>query len=66
MAVEFVVVIVTDNDPMARVLSVAVVSFIAGMLMVASTLARARVDLGIHLLHRDRASGSGPRRRTRW
>ena len=35
---ELAVVIVTDNDPMARVLSVAVVSFIAGSLMMASTL----------------------------
>jgi multidrug resistance protein MdtO len=34
--VELAVVILTDNDPMARVLSVAVVTFIAGML-VAST-----------------------------
>jgi multidrug resistance protein MdtO len=32
------VVILTDNDPMARVLSVAIVSFIAGMFMLASTL----------------------------
>jgi len=38
IAVELAVVIVTDNDPMARVLSVAVVSFIAGTLMVASTV----------------------------
>ncbi len=39
VAVEFAVVIFTDNDPMARVLSVAVVAFIAGTLMVASTVA---------------------------
>jgi multidrug resistance protein MdtO len=32
------VVILTDNDPMARVLSVAVVSFVAGIFMLASTL----------------------------
>ncbi len=32
------VVILTDNDPMARVLSVAVVTFVAGMIMYASTL----------------------------
>ena len=32
------VVILTDNDPMARVLSVAIVTFIAGMFMLASTL----------------------------
>ena len=38
VAAELAVVIVTDNDPMARVLSVAVVSFIAGTLMVASTV----------------------------
>jgi len=38
IAAELAVVVVTDNDPMARVLSVAVVSFIAGMLMVASTV----------------------------
>jgi multidrug resistance protein MdtO len=38
VATELAVVILTDNDPMARVLSVAVVTFIAGMLMVSSTL----------------------------
>jgi multidrug resistance protein MdtO len=38
VAVEFAVVIVSDNDPMARVLGVAFVAFIAGLLMVASTL----------------------------
>lgn len=38
VAVELAVVIATDNSPMARVLSVAIVSFIAGTLMVASTL----------------------------
>ncbi len=38
VALELAVVIVTDNSPMARVLSVAIVSFIAGTLMVASTL----------------------------
>ena len=32
------VVILTDNDPMARVLSVAIVSFLAGILMFATTL----------------------------
>ena len=32
------VVILTDNDPMARVLSVAAVSFVAGIFMLASTL----------------------------
>jgi multidrug resistance protein MdtO len=32
------VVILTDNDPMARVLSVAIVSFLAGIIMYASTL----------------------------
>jgi multidrug resistance protein MdtO len=35
---ELAVVIATDNDPIARVLSVAVVTFAAGMFMVASTL----------------------------
>src|ERR1700722_187490 len=34
----FAVVILTDNDPMARVLSVAIVTFIAGVLMLASTV----------------------------
>ncbi len=37
-ALELAVVILTDNDPMARVISVAVVSFLAGILMVASSL----------------------------
>ena len=32
------VVILTDNDPMARVLGVAVVTFLAGMIMLASTV----------------------------
>lgn len=32
------VVILTDNDPMARVLSVAVVTFLAGMIMLSSTV----------------------------
>jgi multidrug resistance protein MdtO len=35
--VEFAVVILTDNDPMARVLSIAFVAFISGMLMIATT-----------------------------
>ena len=38
VATELAVVIVTDNDPMARLLSVAVVTFLSGLLMVASTL----------------------------
>jgi len=38
LAVEFAVVILTDNDPGARVISVAVVAFLAGMVMFASTL----------------------------
>jgi len=38
VTVELAVVIATDNSPMARVLSVVVVSFVAGTLMVASTL----------------------------
>jgi multidrug resistance protein MdtO len=37
IALEFAVVIVSDNDPMVRLLSVTVVTFIAGMLMAAST-----------------------------
>jgi multidrug resistance protein MdtO len=38
VAAELAVVIVTDNDPMARLLSVAIASFIAGTLMAASTM----------------------------
>ena len=38
VATSFAVVILTDNDPMARVLSVAIVTFIAGMFMLASTV----------------------------
>ncbi len=38
VAAVFIVVIVSDNDPMARVLSVAIVTFIAGVLMFASTV----------------------------
>jgi multidrug resistance protein MdtO len=38
IAVELAVVILTDNDPMARVLSVAVITFIGGVLVVASSL----------------------------
>jgi multidrug resistance protein MdtO len=38
IAVEFAVVILTDNDPMARLLSVAVVTFLAGVVVVASSL----------------------------
>ncbi len=38
IAAVFAVVILTDNDPMARVLSVAIVTFISGMLMLASTV----------------------------
>jgi multidrug resistance protein MdtO len=36
IVVELAVVIVTDNDPMARVLSVAVVTFLAGVVVVAT------------------------------
>jgi multidrug resistance protein MdtO len=39
IVVELAIVIVTDNDPMARVVSVAVVSFLAGVLLLASSLA---------------------------
>ena len=38
IVVEFGVVTLTDNDPVARLLSVAVVTFIAGMLVVTSNL----------------------------
>ena len=38
VAAELAVVIVSDNSPVARVLSVAVVSYVAGTLMMASTL----------------------------
>jgi multidrug resistance protein MdtO len=38
VVVEFAVVILTDNDPMARVLSVAIVTFIAGVLVMACSL----------------------------
>src|ERR1700752_1032808 len=37
VAAELGIVILTDNDPMARVIGVAAVSFIAGMLNVATT-----------------------------
>jgi len=36
IVVELAVVIITDNDPMARVLSVAVVTFVAGVVVVAT------------------------------
>jgi multidrug resistance protein MdtO len=38
IAVELAVVILTDNDPMARLLSVAIVTYIAGSIVVASNL----------------------------
>jgi multidrug resistance protein MdtO len=38
VATELAVVILTDNDPMARVLSVSVVTFLAGVLMLSTTL----------------------------
>jgi multidrug resistance protein MdtO len=38
VAAELAVVIATDNDPMARLLSVAIASFLAGTLIAASTL----------------------------
>jgi multidrug resistance protein MdtO len=38
VAVELAVVALSDNDPMARIVSVAVVSFLAGMLVVATTV----------------------------
>ena len=38
IGVELAVVILTDNDPMARILSVAIVTFISGVLVAASSL----------------------------
>jgi multidrug resistance protein MdtO len=38
VAVELAVVILSDNDPMARLLSVAVITFIGGMLVVATNM----------------------------
>ncbi len=38
VATELAVVILTDNDPVARVVSVAVVTFLAGLLMLSTTL----------------------------
>ncbi|RZU43646.1 FUSC family protein [Edaphobacter modestus] len=38
IVVEMAVVIVSDNDPMARVLSVAIVTFIGGMILVSTSL----------------------------
>jgi multidrug resistance protein MdtO len=38
VAVEFAVVIMTDNDPMARLLSVAIVTFLSGVVVVASNM----------------------------
>jgi multidrug resistance protein MdtO len=38
VAVEFAVVILSDNDPMARILSVAVATFVAGVVVAASSL----------------------------
>jgi len=38
VATELVVVSLTDNDPMARILSVAVVTYLAGMLVAATTV----------------------------
>src|SRR5271170_6687858 len=56
VAVELAVIISTDNDPMARLLSVTVVTFIAGMLVV-STNFNVRLNLGIDLLHSNRVLG---------
>jgi multidrug resistance protein MdtO len=46
VAIELAVVILTDNDPMARVVSVAVVSFLAGLLMLGSSLTPLASALG--------------------
>ena len=46
IGVVLMVVVVTGNDPVARVLSVAMVTFVAGMLMQASTLSGLASTLG--------------------
>ena len=46
VAVQLAVVIVTDNDPIARVLSVALIAFIAGMIMTSTTVPSIGVILG--------------------
>jgi multidrug resistance protein MdtO len=46
VAVQLAVVIVTDNDPIARVVSVALISFIAGMIISSTTLPSIGVILG--------------------
>jgi multidrug resistance protein MdtO len=46
VAIQLAVVIVTDNDPAARVISVALVVFIAGMVMTSTTLPTIGVILG--------------------
>ena len=51
VAVELGVVILSDNDPIARLLSVAVVTFISGMIVVVDQPARAWLQLRPHLLH---------------
>ena len=46
VAVQLAFVIVTDNDPIARVLSIALISFIAGMIITSTTLPSIGVILG--------------------
>ncbi len=46
VGVQLAVVIVTDNDPIARVLSVALIAFIAGMLMTSTIVPSIGVILG--------------------
>jgi multidrug resistance protein MdtO len=46
LAVQFAVVIVTDNNPLARLLSVALITFIAGMVMTSITFPTIGVILG--------------------
>ena len=47
IALELAVVILSDNDPMARVLSVAIITFIAGMIVVCTSLPALGSSLGI-------------------
>jgi len=47
IAIEFAVVIVSDNDPVARLLSVAVVTFVCGMFVVATNTPALGSSLGL-------------------
>jgi multidrug resistance protein MdtO len=46
VAIELAVVSLTDNDPMARILSVAIVTYLAGMLVAATTVPALGAALG--------------------